>query len=418
MAPLLPRFALRSPLNTLNVACIGVGGMGGSDLASIAGSRNVRIAALCDVDQNNLGAAAKRHPQAKVFTDFRVLFDQLGNDIDAVSVSTPDHMHGSIAIAALQRKKHVYCQKPLAHNLYECRRMTELAAQHQLVTQMGTQIHAHEAYRTAVATLQSGVLGRIREAQLWVSKSWAGPANGRPDKHDPVPQELAWDLWLGVAPERPFVEGIYHPANWRGWIDFGTGTLGDMGCHIFDPVFSALGIGAPIDVLSRGPQHHQETFAGDEDITYTFPATERTAGPLRFRWSDGGARPEAARVHLPEGAQLPGAGSFVIGEKGVMVLPHWAMPTFYQDGRVLEVELQKQPNGNHYEEWTDACRGEGKASTPFAYAGPLTEAVLTGTIAGRFPGQLLRWDSAKLSFDRDEATALVKRSYRKGWELG
>ncbi|HEX5053356.1 MAG TPA: Gfo/Idh/MocA family oxidoreductase [Planctomycetota bacterium] len=428
-APLvLPRWYAYSPLATLDVACIGVGGMGGSDLASVAACRNVRIAALCDVDRNHLDAAAKLHPDAKTFADYRRLFDAMGKEIDAVVVSTPDHMHGSIAIAAMQLGKHVYCQKPIAHNLYECRRMAELAAKHRLVTQMGTQIHAHEAYRTAVATLQSGVLGRIKEAHLWVGKSWAGPANGRPDKTDPVPAELAWDLWLGVAPERPFVQDIYHPANWRGWLDFGSGTLGDMGCHIFDPVFTALGIGAPLDVVSRGPQHHAETFAGDEDVLYTFPATERTVGALPFRWTDGGVAPDVAKAQLPKSVgvtkegkpkecKLPGSGSFVVGEKGVMVLPHWAMPSFYRDGEVLDVELQQHGARNHYEEWTDACRGEGATSTPFAYAGPLTEAVLLGTIAGRFKDRLLKWDSARLRFDHDGANALVKRSYREGWRI-
>ncbi|HLQ38832.1 MAG TPA: Gfo/Idh/MocA family oxidoreductase [Planctomycetota bacterium] len=419
LAPLvLPRFSTSSPLATLDVACIGVGGQGGADLAEVAGGKNVRIVALCDVDRNNLDVAAKAHPGAKTFTDFRKLFDALGKDIDAVTVSTPDHMHGSIAIAALQRQKHVYCQKPIAHNLYECRRMTELAQQHRLVTQMGTQIHAHEAYRTAVATLATGVLGKVQAAHLWVGKSWAGPAAGRPEHADPVPASLAWDLWLGVAGERPFVKDIYHPANWRGWIDFGSGTLGDMGCHIFDPVFTALGLGAPDSVVSRGPQHHAETFAGDEDVLYTFPGTAHTAGALPLRWTDGSVRLDATKAQLPDGVQLPGAGSFVVGEHGVMVLPHWSMPTFYQDGKVLPVKLAVQPAGNHYHEWTDACRGDGKTSTPFTYAGPLTEAVLLGTIAGRFPGKQLHWDAAKLQFDDPAASALVKRAYRKGWELG
>lgn len=413
----LPRFPVRSPLATLRVACIGVGGMGGSDLASVAACRNVQIVALCDVDQNNLDAAAKAHPGAKTFTDWRRLFDEMANDIDAVTVSTPDHMHGSIAIAALMRKKHVYCQKPIAHNVYECRRMTELAREHGLVTQMGTQIHAHEAYRTAVATIAAGALGKIKEARLWVGKSWAGPAEGRPARTDKVPSTLAWDLWLGVAAERPFVDGIYHPANWRGWVDFGSGTLGDMGCHIFDPVFSALGLGAPKDVQSRGPRHHAETFAGDEDVHYTFPGTARTVGDLPFHWTDGNVKIDPAAAQLPPGVKLPGSGSFVVGEKGVMVLPHWAMPTFYADGKALDLKASVQPAGNHYEEWTDACRGEGKTSTPFSYAGPLTEAVLLGTIAGRFPGKRLQWDSSKLQFDDAAANALVRRSYRKGWEI-
>jgi predicted dehydrogenase len=412
-----PRPFGRSPNEVLNLACIGVGGMGGADLRAVASGKNVRIAALCDVDAGHLGAAAKAFEGARTFADFRRLFDAMGDDIDAVVVSTPDHMHGAIAIAALQRGKHVYCQKPIAHNLHECRRMAELAVERRLVTQMGTQIHAHAAYRTAVATLQAGVIGKVLEAHLFDGKSWAGPATGRPEREDPVPEALAWDLWLGVAPERPFVAGAYHPANWRGWKDFGSGTLGDMGCHIFDPVFTALGIGAPTKVVSRGPQHHAETFAGDGDVRYIFPGTERTAGELPLRWTDGQARPEAAKAQLPDGVGLPGAGSFLVGEAGVMVIPHWSLPRIYRDGQAVEVELERRESGDHYHEWTDACRGEGQTSTPFSYAGPLTEAVLVGTIAGRFKDRELSWDSAALRFDDEDANALVRRRYRDGWEI-
>ncbi|MGE3175766.1 MAG: Gfo/Idh/MocA family oxidoreductase [Planctomycetota bacterium] len=417
-APLLPRWSATletRPLETLSVACVGTGGMGGADLAAVARCPNVRIAALCDVDQARLAAAAAEHPDARTFADWRALFDTLGRDLDAVVVSTPDHMHGPIAIAALRRGLHVYCQKPLAHNLHECRRMTELAAAGGLVTQMGTQIHAHPAYRTAVHMLRSGAIGLVREVHAWVAKSWAGPAGGRPDRSDPVPAGLDWDLWLGAAPARPFVEGAYHPAQWRGWLDFGTGTLGDMGCHILDPVFTALELGAPTTVLSRGPQHGHETFAADGDVVWTFAPTARTAGALRLHWTDGGAHPEAARAHLPPGVELPRAGSFTIGERGVMVLPHWAMPTFYRDGHQLELPIEEQPAGDHYREWTLACRGEGTPSTPFAYAGPLTEAVLVGVIAGRHKDRLLRWDSAAMRFGDERADALVRRTYRDGW---
>ena len=200
-APLLASF--RHPGGLLNVACIGVGGMGGSDLRSVSSARNVRIVALCDVDAGNLAGAAKKHDEARTFSDWRRLFDAMAGDIDAVTVSTPDHMHASIALAAMRLGKHVYCQKPIAHTLRECRAMSEVAAEEKVVTQMGTQIHSHAAYRTAVATLRSGVIGKVSEAHLWVSKSWAGPPGGRVDRTDPVPAGLAWNLWLGAAPERP-----------------------------------------------------------------------------------------------------------------------------------------------------------------------------------------------------------------------
>ena len=422
--PLLaPRLSVPSPLATLNVACVGVGGMGAGDLSNVAKGENVRIIGLCDTDASRLGAAAKRHPKAETYRDYRRLFDKLGKDIDAVVVSTPDHMHGSIAIAAMRLGKHVYCQKPIAHNLHECRLMTELAVQHRLVTQMGTQIHSHAAYRTAVATLRSGVIGKVREAHLWVGKSWGGTAAGRPAKQDPVPAGFDWDLWLGVARQRPFVKGLYHPGQWRRWLDFGSGTLGDMGCHIFDPVFSALGLGAPTSVVAQGPQHFREGFAPDGDFLFEFRGTPQTTDAITFRWTDGKARKAIEKAELPKpkagqkAERLPGAGSFLVGENGVMVIPHWAPPRFYRSGEKLEAKIVKLPGLNHYHEWTDACRGVGKTSTPFAYAGPLTEAVLLGTIAGHFPGQKLTWDSAAMEFDHHLANALIRRRYRAGWEL-
>ena len=386
LSRLAPAWA--SPAETLNVACVGVGGMGGADLAQISRGKGVRIVALCDVDANNLGRAAKGHVGARTFADYRKLFDEMGKEIDAVVVSTPDHMHGSVALAAMALGKHVYCQKPIAHNLHECRQMTTLAAEKKVVTQMGTQVHGHAVYRTAVATLQSGVIGKLSEAHLWVSKSWAGPPGGRPSKADDVPAHLDWDLWLGVAPERPYVKGLYHPGNWRGWKDFGSGTLGDMGCHVFDPVFSALELSAPRTVVSRGTQHYEEAFAPDSDVRYWFPGTRHTTETLAFRWTDGRkVLPDAARAQLPPEEKLPGAGSFLIGETGVMVLPHIGPARLYREGKKLEPELVKREGRNHWHEWTDACRGEGQTSTPFSYAGPLTEAVLVGTVAGRFQGR-------------------------------
>ena len=411
-----PRSRL-SPIETLNVACVGVGGMGASDLGATSSGKNVRIVGLCDIDANNLGNASANHAGAKTFTDYRRMLDKMGKDIDAVVVATPDHMHGSIALAAMSLGKHVYCQKPIAHNLYECREMQTLAAQSNVVTQMGTQIHSHSAYRTAVAALRTGVIGKVREAHLWVGKSWGGHAGGRPDKMDAVPDHVDWDLWLGVAKDRPYVKGQYHPGQWRRWLDFGSGTLGDMGCHIFDPVFAALGIGAPKSVVSNGPGHFREMFAPDGDLLYEFPGTDQTTETIKFRWTDGAGKKAEEKAQLPADETLPGAGSFLVGEKGVMVIPHWGAPRFYSKGEKMEVDITTLPSKEHRHEWTDACRGEGSTSTPFSYSCPLTEAVLLGTVAGHFPGQKLQWDSDAMEFDNYLATALVRRIYRKNWQL-
>ena len=420
-APLvLSRRAFGESANeTLNLASVGVGGKGWSDLESSARGQNVRVVALCDVDANNLGHAAKKYQDAATFADYRQMFDKMGNDIDAVLISTPDHMHAPIALAAMSLGKHVHVQKPLSNSLDDLRAMQQMAADNpQLVTQMGTQIHSHESYRTGVAMIQSGAIGKVSEAHLWVSKSWAGPKSGRPNKTDPVPEHLNWDLWLGASPERPYVNKIYHPGQWRGWQDFGAGTLGDMGCHIFDPVFSALDLGTPTSLISRGTEHYEETFAPDSDVSYQFDGTRYTTESLKFRWTDGSrdSRPDVSRASLPPEVNLPGAGSFLVGEKGVMVLPHWSMPTFYANNEKLEIAVESVGSNNHYTEFTDACRGVGETSTPFSFSCRVTEAVLTGVVAGSFRNRELAWDSARLRFDHGPANERVHRQYREGWQ--
>ncbi|MFK7790257.1 MAG: Gfo/Idh/MocA family oxidoreductase [Phycisphaeraceae bacterium] len=407
-----------SPNATLNLAAVGVGGRGGKDLHASALGKHVRIVGLCDVDSVNLGNAAKLHPDAKTFKDYRVMLDKMGKDIDALLISTPDHMHGPIALAAMQLGIHVHVQKPLAHNIAELRAMQTMAEDNpKLVTQMGTQIHSHSAYRTGTATFRTGAIGKVSEAHLWVSRSLAGPAGGRPEQSDPVPDRLDWDLWLGVAQHRPYANKVYHPFYWRGWKDFGAGTLGDMGCHIFDPVFSCLDLGMPSHVLSKGPQHYEETFAPDGDIRYQFAPTKHTTDDFTFRWTDGQkSRPDVSNAHLPKDLKLPGAGMFLVGEKGVMLLPHINQPQFYRDGQPLDIEIQKLEDKSHYTEFTDACRDEAMTSTPFSYSARVTEAVLVGVIAGGFKDRQLEWDSPKLAFDHAPANDMIQRTYRKGWD--
>jgi predicted dehydrogenase len=404
-----------TPSDALRIAAVGVGNRGWEDLQEVAAARGARIVALCDVDSNFLDRARSEFPQAEAFADYRRMLDREADQIDAVLISTPDHMHGAISLAAMSLGKHVYVQKPLAHNLAELRQMMKVAAEKKLVTQMGTQIHGESAYRTAINALQAGVIGKVREAHSWIGRNLPLPATKRPEKGDPVPASLNWNLWQGVAPEYPYADRLYHPFNWRMWRDYGCGILGDMGCHLFDPLFGGLKLQAPVAVQSNGPANLPDTFTPDTDVTFTFAGTPLTADEFTIRWTNGRFKPDAARAQLPASVPLPDSGSFVVGEKGVMVLPHWSMPSFYRKGEPLEVAVEPAGSVNHYHEWVAACLGEGSTSTPFSYGGVVTEAVLLGTIAGNFPETTLQWDPAKMKFDVPEANRFVRRAYRDGW---
>lgn len=403
------------PEQKLRIASVGVGNKGWDDLQSIASAPGAEIVAICDVDANFLGTAQKSFPKAADFRDYRVMLDKLGKGIDAVIVSTPDHMHGAVSLAAMSLGKHVYVQKPLAHNLAELRAMCDAAAEQGVVTQMGTQIHGESAYRTGAKMLRDGAIGKVSEVHCWIGRGLPLPAQERPNRTDKVPATLDWELWQGVAREEPYVEGFYHPFNWRMWRDYGCGMLGDMASHLFDPIFTGLDLKAPLTVRSGGPAHLRDTFSPDTEVEYTFAGTPLTAEKVRFRWTNGEFKPDASRAQLPDGVELPESGSFVVGEKGGMVLPHWAMPSFYSGGKPMEIEIKLVDSVNHYHEWVAACCGEGTTGTPFTFSGPLTEAVLAGTVAGAFPEETLSWDSAGLKFDHDGATALVHRQYRDDW---
>lgn len=410
------RVLAAGPEQKVRIASVGVGNKGWDDLKSIASAPDAEIVAICDVDENFLGVAQKEFSKAAAFRDYRVMLDKLGDGIDGVIVSTPDHMHGAISLAAMDLGKHVYVQKPLAHNLAELRAMCDAAAKQRVVTQMGTQIHGNEAYRTAAKMLRDGSIGKVSEVHCWIGRGLPLPATERTaGKSDPVPATLDWELWQGVAPVEPFVAGFYHPFNWRMWRDYGCGMLGDMASHLFDPIFTGLDLQAPLTVRSGGPAHLRDTFSPDTEVEYTFAGTPLTAEQVKFRWTNGEFKPDASRAQLPEGVSLPDSGSYVVGDKGVMVLPHWAMPSFYANGKPMEIEVVSAGNADHYHEWVSACRGEGKTGTPFSFSGPLTEAVLAGTVAGAFPEETLTWDSAGLKFDHDGANALVHRKYRDDW---
>jgi predicted dehydrogenase len=377
--------------------------------------------ALCDIDSSakHLGQAAEKYPHAAKYSDWRKVLDQAG-DIDAVIVSTPDHTHAPASLAAMQLGKHVYCQKPLTHTVFEARQMALRAARHNLVTQMGNQINSHEAYRSAVRWVHDGVIGKVREVHSWQSGNmrWL-LANDRPEGSDPIPETVNWDLWLGVAAERPYLKTIYHPFNWRGFQAFGTGQLGDFGCHIMDPVFMALELTAPLTIRADAPSMNSEVWNNRSTVRYVFPGTKRTAGEtVALTWYDGDMHmPTPEALGLASTVVLPKAGSALLGEKGTMIIPHVALPKLYPEEKFAENMPEKIAAVDHYVGWADACRGEGTTTSNFAYAGRLTETVLLGTIAVRQPGVELRWNAAEMKLSGSPAaSALLQKPYRKGWE--
>ncbi len=407
-----------SPNGKLRTAHIGVGGMGGADLGSIASHKQVEVAALCDVDLTRLESAQAKHPGAQTFRDYRELFAKLGDKIDAVVVSTPDHTHAPAALTALNNNKPVYCQKPLTHEVFEARQLRLLAEQKKLPTQMGIQVHSSAPYRRAVKLIQSGVIGKVSQVHAWSNKNWGydGPAFQGTDQ---VPSTLDWNLWLGTAAERPFTPGVYHPGNWRKLIDFGTGTLGDMGVHIFDTPYAALELTAPhwAKTSCRKPTgvgHPEKNI-----VEYEFPGTKHTTDTLLWKWYDGGFAPPASEeLKLPADLKLPGQGSLFVGEEGYLLLPHVAEALLFPQDKFSKYQRPEVDSQNHYHQWVDACLGQGETSASFSYAGPLTEALLLGVVANRFPDTKLMWDAEKIAVTNlPEANALLKRKYRDGFEV-
>ncbi|PYJ03774.1 MAG: oxidoreductase [Verrucomicrobia bacterium] len=392
--------------------------MAWSDLKELTKLKELRLVAVAEVDLKRTAELKKAFPDVKVYQDWRKLLEEEGKNIDSVNVSTPDHMHAVMAMSAMQLGKHVYGQKPLAHDLHEVRKLAEFSRRKGLVTQMSIQIHSAGHYRMASRLVQDGAIGKVKEVHSWCPKSW-GDTAPRPDTSDPVPQDFDWDLWLGVCAPRPFIgKGYYHPVNWRKRLDFGTGTFGDMGCHIFDPVFDALGLSAPISVRSEGPAPNQWNWALDSRIHYVFSGTTHTAEKtISVTWYDGASKPPPEIVALLEGDELPNTGSIFVGTKGVMVLPHINRPLLYPDKEFKDFKYPQVPSGDHWGEFVQACRGQGRTSAHFGYAGPLTEAVLLGGVASRFPQTTLKWNPREMRFDQAEANQYVRREYRRGWEV-
>lgn len=404
------------PNDRLHVGVIGLTNRGADNWRGVADA-GAEIVALCDIDERRSGKARTTFPKASFDVDFRRMLDRKG--LDAVIVSTPDHQHAVATVAALKAGLHVYCEKPLTHDVYEARVVAETAKKAGKVTQMGTQIHAGDNYRRAVELVQSGAIGTVREVHVWCDRPWGG--GDRPKGSDPVPSGLHWDLWLGTAPERPYHDGgserdaTYHPFNWRRWWDFGGGTLADMACHHMDLPFWALKLRHPTRIHAEGPPPHPETAAVWTRVTYEYPA-RGDLPPVTLTWYDSGKRP-----HYFQEGKLPkwGDGTLFVGDKGMLLcdynrrvlLPEKQFAGFVPPKPTIPASI------GHHKEWVEACKSGATTTCNFDYAGALTEAVLLGVVSYRCR-QPLEWDAANLRVTNTrEADRFLRREYRKPWSL-
>ncbi|MBI3853508.1 MAG: Gfo/Idh/MocA family oxidoreductase [Verrucomicrobia bacterium] len=399
--------------NKLNLGIIGAGGRGGDNLAGVS-SEN--IVALCDVDESRAASSFGKFPEAKRYRDFRVMLEK-EKSLDAVVVSTPDHTHAVAAITAMRLGKHVYCEKPLTHSIYEARLMRTTAAKYQVATQMGNQGHAMDGTRRAVELVQAGVIGAVREVHVWSDRPIWPQAIDRPPDTPPVPPGLDWDLWQGPAAERPY-HPAYLPFQWRGWWRFGTGALGDMACHNADAAFWALKLNYPISVEAEAPPQHPETAPAWSIIHYEFPARGGLP-PVKLTWYDGGKKPVA---DLFDGQPIPTNGSLLVGEKGKLFAPDWHADKFvllpkekFADLKGPQPTIRRSPG--HHQEWILACKGGPPALSNFDYAAVLTETVLLGNLALRV-GKKIEWDAVTMKARNcPEADQFIRNEYRKGWKL-
>lgn len=408
-----------SPNGKVRLASFGAGGMAYETLNGIARHPDVTLVCVAEVDSTRLAQTKQRYSEVRVYDDWRRMLDKERKNLDIACVGTPDHMHAPMAMTAMRMGLHVYVQKPLTHDIYEARKLAETARKKKLVTQMGIQVHSAREYQAAVEIVRGGAIGKVKEVHSWSNKKW-GDTDPMPDRSDPVPATLKWDQWLGVCEPRPHIGGeYYHPVNWRKRIDFGTATFGDMGCHILDPVFSALSLTAPVSVRSEGPAPSQHNWALNSVIHYLFPGTPLTDGKtLNLTWYDGDERPPSDIQALLGSKRLPAQGSIFVGTKGVMLLPHTAMPALLPDDQFQDFKMPAIEPVNHYFQFVDAVLGKAKTTTPFDYSGPLTEAILLGPVATRFPKTTLEWDARKIAFRNSaEANRYIRRRYRRGWSV-
>jgi predicted dehydrogenase len=407
-----------SPNGRLCTAHIGTGGKGRVDTGEIAKHKHVQVLGLCDVDRERgqVDTWLKRFTSAKFYQDYREMLAALDDKIDVVSISTPDHTHYPATMAAMERGKHVYTQKPLTHKLAEARHLAKVAAEKKLTTQMGIQNQSKEAYRLTRHYIKEGILGKISKIYVWSFKNWGYDGSPYTEKSS-IPESLDWNLWLGAAPVRPFVNKVYHPGQWRKILDFGCGTLGDMGIHIFDTPFKSLDLSEPLWVEAECRAPNGFGHAEQNKVHYGFASTKYTTDNFTFTWWDGEGAPRHngnPDLQLPSGDRLPKQGALFVGEAGRMVLPHCSIPTFYPDSVLKNVAKPDIRGVDHYTQFLDAIEGKDKTLAGFDYAGPLAEALCLGVVACQFPGKRLKWNSREMRVtNRPEANSLLEGKYRK-----
>ena len=411
--PLLAPRMVHAESNTkpLRIGGIGVGGKGRGDVYEMA-KFGAKIVAVCDIDAQRLEQSGKTYPGAKRFTDWQKLLEM--DELDAVTVSTPDHTHAPATMTAIRRGLHVYCQKPLTHSVWEARQIGLATAEHNAVTQMGTQGHSSSSKRLVVELLRRQVVGPIQQIHIWTNRPiWPQGLKRPPAK--PVLQGIDWNQWIGVAPYRECHDHL-HPFSWRGWLDFGTGALGDIGCHAIAAVWDGLKLTAPTHVWSTGLPPNAETFPQKGTVHYAFPATDVTPTPFELVWYDGGNLPDRSLFpFLPDDWKVPNSGSLIVGAEGTMYGHR-----LYPEQKFGKFEYPKTEGDNHYTQWAKACLDRSlETVTPFAtFSSPLTEAVLLGNVALHYPGEKLQWDPKAFKFpNQPDADNHLKRAYRGGWQI-
>ena len=412
-------------------ANIGAGGMGGGDRGNIKLHPKVQVVALCDVDSNSLARAAKEFPDARTYADWRELFAAEGDKIDTVNIGIPDHMHAAVTMTAVRAKKHVYCQKPLCHDVAECRAIAAATAAAGVVTQGGNQGGSGIGDRQVVHFLREGGIGKVRRLVFCSNRPGAieayRPEGPRPAKGEKPPAHLAWDLWLGAAPAREYVPGLYHPVRWRGWQDFGTSWMADIFAHLFDAYWKGLGLNAPKSVVAEVQKSWKDSAARRADtwpqsahVTWTFGGSVRTEGPeLPVEWFDGEFYPPEDVQKMAEGFEkYPSESAMVIGTEGALLQPMWSGAILLPREKFKGHPRPKLPPREHHFHFLDACLGGERTESHFVQIAPMTEAVLLGSVAMRVPNTVLRWDPAAMKVPNcPEANRFLRRTYRQGWEV-